>query len=219
MDRNTLKFGVVIFVFLLLLFLYNKMRNYSDYLVVVPNSLVTTKVRPKTRYRFNFVDISWSSGFDPTNPVVTTTDYTTKNCTNNPLPLECPVISGISSGINGSSKTLHIYNPSISSFKIIGTTLQVTSNAYLFTKVAMTIGSRTLPKPYKGDKIDIPIEQEIKFINLDEYILNRITIICDNVIDKSLYIYITNTSSNVTGGFRINNLTNNILIIDLYNSN
>lgn len=210
-------FGGVIFVLLLLIFLFEKYKSYPEYLTIVPNSLVAVKVRPKKYY-----DISNPTNFgvfNTTTPPVILKDY--KNLSNNNPSNVIVPHSGINDGINniqsGTDYKLFIYNPGVDSFNIVGVTLEVINKGN-GTKINMTIGPKDIPslvKPYKGDKISIPIQNEIAFINTSGFVLNRIIIICENVTPRPLYIYLKNTS-NQYYGIKVADLTNTILVINLF---
>jgi hypothetical protein len=203
-------FGSIILAILIIVFLVYKFKQYPDYLAVVPNESVTTKKRPKTYYKLIFSTINGVSSFSPSTmtPIVTI-DKTNKK-------IDPP--SGVTTGIPGTDKRLFIYNNSPDAFNIIGTTLvTTTSSTTVIDKIKMTIGPRSGDTTeYTGNKTSIKRENQIEFTNISNYILNKLTIVCDNVTSRSLYVYIT--SKNLYYGILINNLKNDILLIDLYNN-
>lgn len=217
MNRD-LVFGAIIITILLGVFLFKKYKSYPEYLVVVPNDRVKTPVRQKRLYTMRYSGLTFGTFSVPAGVNVSTlTNYTGTTLpamsTNNP--------TSTNYGIPGISKTLSIYNATADAFNIIGVSLSTVaiSGTTPVNKIGMTMGVKGVgtPTPYNGDKIALPGENQIQFTNLAEYILQRLTIICNNVTNRSLYIYFTNASGQ-SGGIRINNLTNEILIIDLYNT-
>lgn len=217
MNRKiTIGIGVVIFI--LIIFLYYKFKTHPDYLVVVPNSVVATPIRIKKVYTIRTPAFPANTTFtipteisDPNVPVF-------ENYTGKDLPAVSTVITGITA--RNMIKSINIYNIGPNSFNMIGVNLKVVLNQTLNSTnnaIKMTIGTRSAtPITYNGDKLMLDQDKQIQFTNLNDFVLQRLTIICNNLVKRSLYIYLTNISDQNTG-IRINNLTNDILVIDLYN--
>lgn len=92
--NNKLKFGLFIFTFLLILFLFYRFTNYTEYLSIVPNSSVMTAIRPKRLYKIVLTSLTFSSGLNIPTDAFTFIDYTSK-----PTP---SAVSTIDTGIRGS---------------------------------------------------------------------------------------------------------------------
>lgn len=208
MNRHLL-FALIILTLLIGIFMFEKYKKYPEYLTVVPNSMVATRVRVKKVY--NIHGLTYRSTFSPTteSPVTLISLAPTDNV---------PSKSTIVSGIDGSGKTLSIYNIGPDSFKVIGASLDATPKSSTVTsKIGMTIGAvSSTPVKYAGDKVFILADTQIQFNNLDDFMLNRLTIICDNAVNRSLYIYFK--YNNTYAGIRVNDLKDDILIINLFNS-
>lgn len=210
LNKKLLIFAGVIVTLLLGTFLYYKYKSYPDYLVVVPNSSVSTKLRAKKYFDLMRAALPFTA-FAPASAIsATLIDYTDLSAVDS---------SGVVSGVSGTDYKLSIYNIGPESFNIIGCALNVTvPSTPPSSKVGMTIGIRggQTPKQYNGDKVSLASETEIAFINTTGYVMNRIILICDNYKARSLYIYLTN-GANQCGGYKFENLTNTILVINLFN--
>jgi hypothetical protein len=209
MNNKYLIFGVIIFILLVAIFLYYKYKKYDDYLTIVPNPVVSTKQIPKTYYKLIFSNITGLSQFNSKDTLVVTTINKTGKTIDSP--------SGANTGIPGTGKSFYIYNNSPDSFNILGTTLIAVATKNASNKIDMKIGSKSGDSlAYNGSKISINKEYQIEYINISEYVLNRLTVICNNTTSRSLYIYFL--YNNKYYGIIVNNLQNDILIIDLYNN-
>lgn len=220
MNKRFVIFVGVIIVLLLSIFLYEKYKTHLDYLTIVPNSVVALKTREKKYY--DFIKPANFGSFNPSSATAVVLKSYTDLTNNDPAKGIVPH-SGVGTGVNKAGLTdykLFIYNPGSDAFNIIGVTLEALPlNPETDNKISMTIGPKdvapALIKPYNGDKISIPIENEIAFIGTTGFVLIRITLICDNVAARPLYIYFKNTSNNYSG-IKIDKLTNTILIVNLF---
>lgn len=133
-------------------------------------------------------------------------------------------LSSVTSGMMGSAteiiSQLSVYNIGPDGFKILGMTLVVTPKDQTTSeKVKMIYGTRQetetgTTETYEGGSLEIEADKQITFTNLSTFVLQRLTILADNYLGQSLYIYLTPRFK----GFRINNLSKDIIVIDLYNN-
>jgi len=219
MNRRLL-LGIGVVIIIIIIFLYYKNKKITEYLLVVPNSTVSTPIRLKKVYTIHGLSFPSSTTFsiptlstDPNIPPFI--DFTGK---------DLPVPSTVDTGIRGKEelvKSVSIYNVGPSSFNIIGVNLKVVPNANTpstTNAVKMTMGTRSAtPINYNGTILTLDQDKQIQFTNLNDFVLQRLIVMCNNTSNRSLYIYFTNVSDQIYG-IRINNLTNDILIIDLYRS-
>lgn len=215
---------IIVMTLFMIVFLYYKFKDYPDYLAIVPNEKVTTKVRKSMAFSWrNPTGLFTSTLIIPTTGFITLIDKTDSK-------IDSP--SDTSTMFNGSitNKTdiyaiteLNIYNTNATPFKLIGVSLISMQNPYITNptnKITRTYSKDITATPtiqYDGSNLDLPTSHKITYGNINEYLLSRLIIICDNTEKKSLYIYVKNNNSYYSG-ILINNLLNDILIIDLYNN-
>ena len=200
---------VLVLIVLVIHFLYEKNKKYPNYLIVVPNDEVATKLRKKRYYKLVFTSLTFGDMKIPTTGV-TTVDYTGK---------AWPSSSGASSGVDGANRTLSILNTGTSGFKFIGSTLK-TAKITATDKFKMAKGPPDgTMEDYDGAMVTLPMEQIIQYSNLTGYKFNRLTMIADNLDKQSLYIYFTDITTKKVAGVKINDITSDIIVIDFFNSN
>jgi len=211
MNKNLLFWGIVI-TFIIIIFLYEKFKKYTDYLSIVPNSYVTTKISAKTYYRINNNSLTYAVFPNSLTKAVTT------NYTSTDWPGIGNELINRTDNLITNMQGLYIYNVGPSEFKIIGISLIAFAKNNTTDKIGKTIGTYGLTsKPYDGNIVSIQEQDQIGFNNFTNFALNRITIICNNASPRSLNIYFKK-SNNLCGGVTIDKLTNDILVVDFYDS-
>ena len=206
-------FGTFVVLLLLGVFLFFKYKEPVDYLVVVPNSKVATKVRSRKYYKWIYnEDTSKISSLITPSTSIAMSDYTGK---------EWPATSGLTTGIAGKAGlTINIYNSGDDPLNLFGVTLSaVPKDENVKSKINMKHGSVENSKlsGYDGSKINLPVGANIQISNVDNYVLNRLLILCDNLTPRSFTVFIKN-SSNMYQIIKIDNVTNDLVTIDLFKS-
>lgn len=204
-NKRIVIFAVVIVIFLISIFLYMKYKSYPEILKVGKNDLVATKIR-KT-LQCNMIETVMA----PLGNLDNAIEPLFIDLTGKPVPSN----SGIN-GIDGSSKSLHIQNIGTEDFNIIGVTLYFTPKVGAATKITQHSGSdTTTAMKYDGSKLVLTKNMWVRFTTLDNFILNRIVILCNNVVAGTLVVYIKNTVPEMRG-IKLRNKTNEVIIVDLY---
>jgi hypothetical protein len=221
-NKRYIIFGVSVTVFLLLIFLFYKYKQYPEYLVVVPNSKVTTFIRPKRWYKFITTGIPYDtfnlSTIQNKTPV-TLLDYSKGVIlTDNSVTNTVPEPSSVATGTPATDLSVHIYNLGPKTLNIIGVLLYTTYlNNTPTNNLLYTVGPRGgTPKEYDAGKLTLEVDNQISITNINEFILNRLTFICDNLDNQSVFIYLQNTTNNTISGIKISNITKDFIIIDFY---
>lgn len=214
MNRRYLLYGGVIVVFIILIILYYRAKKYPECFDIVSNSSVTNV--PITKVYVNLIVnnlTNFASIFNVPSVATSVIDYTNKSLSDILPP------GTVTNNIDGSTYKLAIYNASSDAFNITGCNLNAIPKSGATAKINMKLSNRTstITSDYNGNKTSIPSQQQISFVNIDSYYLTRLIILCDNIKPRDLYIYLTN-ASNQYDGIRINNLTNHIVVINLYNN-
>lgn len=212
LGKRYLILGAIIVVLLLGIFLFNKFKKAPDYLKVVPNAMVTTVVKPKRYYRFIYSTTPAKASFTIPTTTALLDDYTGKNL---------PGLPSTAKGVAGDSKVLNVYNSDQFDVKITGLTLSaIPDSTSVKDKITQTIGPRTgyTPTKYTGDPVILNRDMQIQFSNLSNFVVTRLTIICNNKLPHELFVYFMDTGPQYIGA-RFDNLRDDILVIDFYKDN
>ncbi len=210
--KRSLLLSLVIIVIFVVIFLVYRLKKYPEYFNIVDNSIVETKVVPKKYGTINVAKLIFSNAFVPnTATILKLTNYTDIS--------KIPPGGDLNTGINKSTNkyTIYIYNPNDTDFVLFGCSVGVKlpttkSNT---NPVSQLIGPKDgTPVEYDGKPINIPPKYQIQFTNTNSFILSRLFIICNNVSEKSLYIYLMNGNKEY-GGIILEKLTNHIITLNL----
>ena len=220
MNPKVKPFIIVIIVLVVVIFIYNKyIKKYENPLTVVKNSLVSTKLSAKTRYKFNAHTDNLGLYYKADTtvlPILPTTGAKTEDYTGK----EFPDTSGLETGLPG-NYTINIYNVGPDSFSILGISLKTLTSGSPKTTILKNMGPRKGDREkYDGNAVNMSKESVIRYSELTDYVVNRLTIICNNVIPRSLFIYLQAGASDsdygVYYGALFKELTKDILVIDFF---
>lgn len=237
MNKDLIKFVAGILTLLICIFIYYKNKTYQEYLVIVPNAEVSSKVRRRLQYTYSLANkiFSSSSGINANNIVAT-------NANLNPTTAIAlyTIVTGLDwvpqigpsavNALDGLNTAIALFNPSDDPFIIYGTTITADFKQETYptqkpddpaNKIKLTRGTieRTTDIAYLGDPIELQGKKQLYYYNMNKYKIQRIKIICDNIVPRSLYVYIkkldaSNPQVYTYNGFMLNNLKNDIIAID-----
>ena len=189
---------------------------------MVDNSQVVIKKRKNSKYKILFNKLSSTSSLVVPSDGVTPIEFI--SVTADPNVEHTPVLSDAASGINGANK-FNLYNCNESDTFVIRGMNIAASNANIkstdkISPIKATIGLTGEPETFVKYDATKPIELKPKYqvsIESDKnVVLNRATLICDNVVPLSLFAYFIDTAG-VYKGVKFDNIKNDIFLIDLYN--
>ena len=214
MNKRLIIFSGIVVITMVAMFLYYKKKQYTSYLTIVPNDLVSVPKRKRIRVDFRptmgitVFNIPPAKNVEKINMSEPALDTTNKYVVQ-PTPAPPNITDAMRCDY------LFIYNPNKGNFKILGTTLisSIRPNITSPPLINMRIGPRdsTTNPIYDGTTTQIIGAHEIKFTNLNNYISQRLTIICDNYVELDLVIYAMIGANYYS--IRIDKLKNDILIL------
>lgn len=194
----------IVLILLAIKLLFNYFTHPKAPLTIVPNKMVEAIVVKKYIYRFKISEIKGISTFIV--PDLTPSD----------LVKASPSKSG---NFSGKNRRLFIYNQGPETFTIKGLSFfakaRITTTDKSIFSTRKVRGTET-ESEYKGEPLEIGVNEEIELQNIDDYEVSRLLLSTDNSKGRNITIYVYDKTNSLyyivtTGPFE-----RNFLLIDLY---